>query len=116
MNNDPRNMFVNQRMPNSDTQDNSTTPPQHSQDTQDSNYNDLSVEDKKKVLTDLANKYQREGEGQLVKDIIANVIDQKARGLLTNAQLQEFARRVTPMLNNDQKQRLGSLLEQLIQL
>ncbi len=112
MTTDPRNIFVDQRIGNQQPpqQDNTThTTPQTS-------YNDLSVEDKKRVLTDLANKYQQEGEGQLVKDIIANVIDQKARGLLTNAQLQEFARRVTPLLSADQKQRLGSLLEQLIQL
>ncbi len=109
MNSDPRNIFVNQRMPNAGTE------PDKQTDTT-TKYNDMPLEDKKKVLTDLANKYQREGEGQLVRDIIANVIDQKARGLLSNQQLQEFAKRVMPMLNADQKERLGKLLEQLIKL
>ncbi len=112
MTTDPRNIFVDQRMGNN-AQD---TPPQPNSTPPNSKYDELSVEDKKKVLTDLASKYQKEGEGQLVKDIIANVVDQKARGLLTNGQLQEFARRVTPMLNPEQKERLGALLQQLIQL
>ncbi len=111
MNSDPRNIFVNQRMPNGN--DETDKQPDNTNTTK---YDDLPLEDKKKVLTELANKYQREGEGQLVKDIIANVVDQKARGLLSNDQLQEFARRVIPMLNGDQKQRLSELLDQLIKL
>lgn len=64
----------------------------------------------------LAAKYQREGEGQLVKDIVNNVIEQKARGQLTNQQLVTFANRVMPLLNAEQKGRLGDLLEQLLKL
>lgn len=122
MNSDPRNIFVNQRMPNGSEQtekqpsDREQTDKQPNATNATPKYDDLPLADKKKVLTDLANKYQREGEGQLVKDIIANVVDQKARGLLSNQQLQEFARRVTPMLNGDQKQRLAELLDQLIKL
>lgn len=122
MNSDPRNIFVNNRMPNGNEQtdkqpnDSEQTDKQSNADNTTPKYDNLSVDDKKKILTDLANKYQREGEGQLVKDIIANVVDQKARGLLSNEQLLEFARRVTPMLNGDQKQRLTELLDQLIKL
>lgn len=64
----------------------------------------------------LAAKYQREGEGQLVKDIVNNVIEQKAAGKLTNQQLIAFANRVAPLLNADQKQRLSELVEQLLKV
>ncbi len=64
----------------------------------------------------LAAKYQREGEGQLVRDIVNNVIEQKAAGKLTNQQLIAFANRVAPLLNTDQKQRLSELVEQLVKL
>ena len=64
----------------------------------------------------LAAKYQREGEGQLVKDIVNSVLEQKAMGKLTNEQLVEFANRVSPLLNAEQKSRLGALLEQLLKL
>ena len=64
----------------------------------------------------LAAKYQREGEGQLVKDIINNVIEQKAAGKLSNEQLVQFANRVVPLLNGEQKQRLSELLSQLLKL
>lgn len=64
----------------------------------------------------LAEKYQREGEGQLVKDILNTVIEQKAKGQLTNDQLVAFAKRISPMLNADQRERLNQLVEQLIKL
>lgn len=64
----------------------------------------------------LATKYQREGEGQLVRDIINTVIEQKAAGRLSNEQLVQFANRVSPLLNAEQKQRLGELLQQLLKL
>ena len=64
----------------------------------------------------LAAKYQREGEGQLVRDIINTVIEQKAAGRLSNEQLVQFANRVSPLLNAEQKQRLGELLQQLLKL
>ena len=64
----------------------------------------------------LASKYEREGEGQLVKDIVNNVIEQKARGNLTNEQLIAFAKRVTPLLNAEQRSRLNGLLEELLKL
>ena len=64
----------------------------------------------------LAEKYQREGEGQLVKDIVNSVIEQKAAGKLSNEQLVAFAKRVSPLINAEQKQRRNGLLEQLLQL
>ena len=127
MEQDPRNIFVNQRQgysekptdntpkqgttsnttSNSTTQPHGTTPNTPTQD-----------EYTKKVeeMRRLAAKYEREGEGQLVKDIVNNVIEQKARGQLTNEQLITFAKRVAPLLNAEQRSRLEGLLEQLLKL
>lgn len=110
MTDDPRNIFVNQRYgeePKEQPQGNHDTHPKSTSD---------DYESKLAEMQRLAEKYQREGEGQLVKDIIANVLEQKARGKLTNRQLTEFAGRVSPLLNAEQKQRLNSLLEELLKL
>ena len=119
---DPRNIFVNQRQgyysetqssqtkqPNTDTstQQNTGT----TQGTQQDEYAKR-VEEMKR----LAAKYEREGEGQWVKDIVNNVIEQKARGQLSNEQLITFAKRVSPLLNAEQRARLEGLLEQLLKL
>ncbi len=78
--------------------------------------NNADYQQKVTEMKRLAEKYQREGEGQLVKDIVNNVIEQKARGQLTNDQLITFAKRVRPLLNADQRQRLDALVEQLLKL
>ena len=116
----PRNIFVNQRQGYTEKQPTSQTPPetpkaeQQSRATQGSQQEEYQkrVEEMKR----LAAKYEREGEGQLVKDIINNVIEQKARGQLTNEQLITFAKRVSPLLNAEQRTRLEGLLEQLLKL
>lgn len=126
--NDPRNIFVDNRQ--GYVQDNEQPNDNRARDGSDvgsdgakqstaqgsdgsgaNNYNDRVAEMKR-----LAAKYQREGEGQLVKDIINNVIEQKAAGKLSNDQLVQFANRVMPLLNSEQKQRLGELLQQLLKL
>lgn len=107
MSNDPRNIFVDQRLGN-DKASSDTSAKQA--------YDKMDVEDKKKMLTELVSKYQREGEGQLVQDILTTVIEQKATGQLNNDQLKQFASRILPMLNGEQKQRLQQLLDQLLQL
>ena len=117
---DPRIIFVSQRQdyqqpPQGDApkQQTNTTKPQT-----DTTTADTQTEYQQKVdeMKRLAQKYQREGEGQLVKDIITSVIEQKARGQLTNEQLLTFAKRVTPMLNAEQRERLTQLVEQLLKL
>ncbi len=117
---DPRNIFVSQRQ---DYQQPSGQSPRQTeqpsaQNETPQNPNDAQTEYQKKVdeMKRLAQKYQREGEGQLVKDIIASVIEQKARGQLSNDQLLTFAKRVTPMLNAEQRERLNQLVEQLLKL
>ena len=73
-------------------------------------------EQKVRQMKELASKYEREGEGQLVKDIVNNVIEQKAAGKLTNDQLIAFAKRVSPLLNAEQRTRLNSLLQELLKI
>lgn len=117
---DPRNIFVNQRQEYNEKQqsntenDRRTTATGNKQSTQTSS-NDTYAE-KVAEMKRLAAKYEREGEGQLVKDIVNNVIEQKARGQLSNEQLITFAKRVSPLLNAEQRSRLEGLLEQLLKL
>ena len=114
--NDPRNIFVNQRNGYSDKSDDRQydvrqQPRQDARHTEQSDYQSKVDEMKR-----LAAKYEREGEGQLVKDIVNNVIEQKARGQLSNDQLIAFANRVRPLLNGEQRTRLDGLLEQLLNI
>lgn len=132
---DPRNIFVDRRngyaqnsaLPNDDaTSQESTTSQgngapfsanaQGTATSQEGAAQSQTYEQRVQQMKALAAKYQREGEGQLVKDIVNNVIEQKARGQLTNQQLVTFANRVMPLLNAEQKGRLGDLLEQLLKL
>ena len=116
-NQDPRNIFVNQReqysertSPTAQTRQEQPNTTQTTASTQDDYAS--KVEEMKR----LAAKYEREGEGQLVRDIVNNVIEQKARGYLTNDQLIAFAKRVSPLLNTEQRTRLNGLLEELLKL
>lgn len=73
-------------------------------------------EQKVRQMKELAAKYERAGEGQLVRDIVNNVIEQKAAGKLTNDQLIAFAKRVSPLLNAEQRTRLNGLLQELLKI
>ena len=108
MNNDPRNYFYNQR-------NNATSTTKQPQNTS-THTGDKSVDEKIAQMQQLAQKYQKAGEGQLVKDIVNNVIEQKAQGQLTNDQLVAFAKKITPLLNAEQRQRLNALVDELIKL
>lgn len=126
---DPRNIFVTQRQnyaqpPESKGHNQQPTeqsgapkqPTSGAQTTTPSADAQSDYEQKVAEMKRLAEKYQREGEGQLVKDILNTVIEQKARGQLTNDQLVTFAKRISPMLNADQRERLNQLVEQLLKL
>lgn len=129
---DPRNIFYNQRQQyvdgeknNSKTTDSRGNGTSNGTDSQKSQQqttkntqqiNKSEYERKVEEMKRLAAKYEREGEGQLVKDIVNSVIEQKASGNLTNEQLLAFAKRISPMLNNEQRTRLNGLVEQLIKL
>lgn len=115
-NQDPRNIFVNQR---ADYSDGKQEQPRDKQPQRETPVNNTPKDDytaRVEEMKRLAAKYEREGEGQLVKDIVNNVIEQKARGNLTNDQLIAFAKRVTPLLNAEQRLRLNGLLEELLKL
>lgn len=116
-NQDPRNIFINQRQQYAEQDDKQQTDSkQTATDTTTQQPKQDDYASKAEEMKRLAAKYEREGEGQLVKDIVANVIEQKARGNLTNEQLIMFAKRVSPMLNAEQRQRLNGLLEELLKL
>ena len=121
---DPRNIFVNQRQqynekqsPN-DTSNGTNTANTANSASQNAQQGSAQSQYEQKVaeMKRLAAKYEREGEGQLVKDIVNNVIEQKARGTLSNEQLVAFAKRISPLLNAEQRSRLEGLVEQLIKL
>lgn len=119
-NQDPRNIFVKQReqyveqnSTNEQSRDRQPKAPQN--DAGQANSRD-DYASKVEEMKRLASKYEREGEGQLVRDIVNNVIEQKARGNLTNDQLIAFAKRVSPLLNSEQRARLNGLLEELLKL
>ncbi|MCM1194897.1 MAG: hypothetical protein NC099_03175 [Corallococcus sp.] len=112
---DPRNIFVNQRQEYSETAESHSASRDTDNTAKTASYGD-DYASKVEEMKRLAAKYEREGEGQLVKDIVANVIEQKARGNLTNEQLIAFANRVTPLLNAEQRSRLTGLLQELLKL
>ena len=107
-NNDPRNMFFDQRrdfnpngagaQKNAKTTDNNAVPPT----AQQINY-----------IKNLAKYYEGKGEEQLIKDIYNNVKAQKESGKLTNAQIEQFAKTVSPMLSPAQREKLNELVIQL---
>lgn len=119
---DPRNIFVNQRQGYSESTKSNNPNGQNSsqQSTHNKQANNAPSQEeynhRVEEMKRLAAKYEREGEGQLVKDIVNNVIEQKARGQLSNEQLVAFAKRIAPLLNSEQRSRLEGLLEQLLKL
>lgn len=122
-NDDPRNMFFNQRQEYAEGQNpQKTTQQQTPQGGQQvgggaqGGVNNSEYEAKVRQMKELAAKYEREGEGQLVKDILNNVIEQKARGTLSNDQLIAFAKRISPLLNAEQRTRLNGLLQELLKI
>ncbi len=126
---DPRNIFYNQRQEYAQETSQQQQPNGTQQSTQQSQQtsqqqstggtqrpHEPTYEEKVAEMKRLAAKYEREGEGQLVKDIVNNVIEQKASGNLSNEQLIAFAKRVSPLLNAEQRTRLNGLLEQLLKI
>ncbi len=112
---DPRNIFVNQRNGYSETPKRSDQRTENEPQRNEQNKPD-DYQSKVEEMKRLAAKYEREGEGQLVRDIVNNVIEQKARGQLSNEQLIAFANRIRPLLNAEQRTRLEALLKELLQL
>lgn len=130
MNDDPRNIFYNQRQeyaegPSADKDaqrqqqngaNNGSRPENKTTANGSSGVKNSEYEEKVRQMKQLAAKYEREGEGQLVKDILNNVIEQKAAGTLSNDQLIAFSKRISPLLNAEQRTRLNALLQELLKI
>ncbi len=115
---DPRNIFVNNREDYQDgqkTENKQSKQQTNTQNAQESNQTN-NYQQRLEQMQRLAEKYRKEGESQLVQDIVNNVLQQKAKGELTNQQLTAFANRVSPLLNTEQKQRLDGLMQELLKL
>jgi len=67
-------------------------------------------------ISQMLNYYDKNGEDKLVKDIFDNVAQQKKKGKLSNAQIEQFVKNVSPMLNQKQKEKLDGLVKQLLEI
>ena len=67
-------------------------------------------------IMQMLNYYDKNGEDKLVQDIFKNVAYQKKQGKLTNEQIFQFVKNVSPMLNQNQRKRLDDLVEQLTKI
>ena len=67
-------------------------------------------------FTKLINYYDKNGEDKLIKDIFENVAAQKRQGKLSNEQIRQFVKNVSPMLNQKQKEKLNGLVEDLLKI
>ena len=67
-------------------------------------------------IMQMLNYYDKNGEDKLVQDIFKNVSEQKRQGKLTNEQIFQFVKNVSPMLNASQKQRLDQLVQDLTKI
>ncbi len=66
-----------------------------------------------KFIMQMLNYYDKNGEDKLVQDIFKNVSEQKKQGKLTNEQIFQFVKNVSPMLNQNQKNKLDQLVQKL---
>ena len=64
----------------------------------------------------MINYYDKNGQDKLVQDIYSNVANQKKQGKLSNEQIEQFVKNVSPMLNQNQKQKLNELVQQLLKI
>ena len=67
-------------------------------------------------IMQMLNYYDKNGQDKLVQDIYSNVANQKKQGKLTNEQIEQFVKNVSPMLNQNQKQKLNELVQQLLKI
>ena len=67
-------------------------------------------------ILQMINYYDKNGQDKLVQDIFSNVANQKKQGKLTNAQIEQFVQNVSPLLNQNQKQKLNELAKQLVEI
>ena len=67
-------------------------------------------------IMQMLNYYDKNGQDKLVQDIYKNVANQKKQGKLSNEQIEQFVKNVSPMLNQNQKKKLNELVKQLLEI
>lgn len=67
-------------------------------------------------IMQMLNYYDKNGQDKLLQDIYTNVSNQKKQGKLSNEQIKQFVKNVSPMLNQNQKKKLDELVEQLLEI
>lgn len=67
-------------------------------------------------IMQMLNYYDKNGQDKLLQDIYTNVSNQKKQGKLSNEQIKQFVKNVSPMLNHNQKKKLDELVEQLLEI
>ena len=67
-------------------------------------------------IMQMLNYYDKNGQNKLLQDIYTNVSNQKKQGKLSNEQIKQFVKNVSPMLNQNQKKKLDELVEQLLEI
>lgn len=67
-------------------------------------------------IMQMLNYYDKNGQDKLLQDIYTNVSNQKKQGKLSNEQIKQFVKNVSPMLNLNQKKKLDELVEQLLEI
>ncbi len=67
-------------------------------------------------IMQMLNYYDKNGQDKLVQDIYKNVANQKKQGKLSNEQIEQFVKNVSPMLNQNQKKKLDELVKQLLEI
>lgn len=60
-----------------------------------------------------AEKYAQKSDEELLGDIMKTAGQNRANGVLSDAQLQQFAESVSPMLNAEQKARLEKAIQMI---
>lgn len=66
-------------------------------------------------MEDALKKYQDKDEKELMGELSSIAAAERKRGALTNETLDQFASTVSPMLNDEQRKRMQSILGQLKQ-
>ena len=67
-------------------------------------------------ISQMLNYYDKNGEDKLISDIFNSVSTQKKQGKLSNEQIKQFVKNLSPMLNDNQKKRLNDLVNDLLKI
>ena len=62
-----------------------------------------------------AEEYAKKSDSELLGEILKTASQGKQNGTLDKAQIESFVKRVSPMLNEEQRQRLNSVVEMIVE-